>query len=154
MKCKIIIVCAVILIGTLGIISPCSAESSDDTVLLEDIKKETRDLLQALNSYSVDQRDKAIRKTKAALDNLDKRIDKMEVRLSERWDEMDRVTREKARSSLRELREKRTQAAEWYGSLKHSTADAWEHMKKGLSEAYSSLNDAWERAEKEFDSDK
>lgn len=142
------------LIGLIGNIPPCCAGTSDDTVTLEEVKEETRDLLQALNSYTVDQRDKAIRKTKAALDNLDKRIDALEILLSERWDEMDNAARDKAHASLKALRTKRNQAAEWYGSLKHSSAGAWKHMKEGLSEAYRDLNDAWERAEKEFDSDK
>jgi len=142
------------LIGIFGIVSPCCAGSPDDAVSLEEVKKETLDLLQALNSYTVDQKDKAIRRARTALDNLDKRIDELEVLLSERWDEMDNAAREKAHASLRALRTRRNQAAEWYGSLKHSSAGAWEHMKEGFSDAYRSLNSAWERAEKEFDSDK
>ena len=67
---------------------------------------------------------------------------------------MDAAAREKARARLKELRSQRTQVAEWYGSLKSSSGDAWEHMKEGFSDAYTALHDAWEKAAKDFSSDK
>jgi len=142
------------LIGMLGITPLCYAETSNEKTSIEEIKQETQDLLQALKAYTVDQRDEAIHETKAALNNLDKRIDALETRVDERWDKMDKAAREKARASLKELRKQRTQVAEWYSSLKSSTVDAWEHMKKGFSDAYRALHDAWEKSEKEFGSDK
>lgn len=142
------------LIGMLGITPICYAETSTDKTSIEEVKKETQDLLQTLNAYTVEQREEAIRKTKTALDNLDKRIDSLQARIDRSWDQMDKAARDKARSNLRALRKERTQVAEWYGSLKSSTGDAWEHMKKGFSKAYKSLNDAWEKAVKEFHSNK
>ena len=142
------------LIGMLGITPICYAETSTDKTSIEEVKKETQDLLQTLNAYTVEQREEAIRKTKTALDNLDKRIDSLQARIDRNWDQMDKAAREKARSNLRALRKERTQVAEWYGSLKNSTGDAWEHMKKGFSKAYKSLNDAFEKSVKEFRSNK
>lgn len=142
------------LIGMLGITPICYAETSTDKTSIEEVKKETQDLLQTLNAYTVEQREEAIRKTKTALDNLDKRIDSLQARIDRSWDQMDKAARDKARSNLRALRKERTQVAEWYGSLKSSTGDAWEHMKKGFSKAYKSLIDAWEKAVKEFRSNK
>lgn len=142
------------LIGMLGITPICYAETSADKTSIEEVKKETQDLLQTLNAYTVEQREEAIRKTKTALDNLDKRIDSLQARIDRNWDQMDKAARDKARSNLRALRKERTQVAEWFGSLKSSTGDAWEHMKKGFSKAYKSLNDAWEKSVKEFRSNK
>jgi hypothetical protein len=34
--------------------------------------------------------------------------------------------------------------------MRSSSTDAWEHMKKGFSDAYQSLYDAWEKSVKEF----
>jgi chromosome segregation ATPase len=141
--------CAFMLIGILGIIPLCYAETS-----IEEVKQETHDLIQTLNAYTVDQRDEAIHKTKAALVNLDKRIDELEASVDKSWDKMDKAAREKARASLKALRKQRTQVAEWYGSLKSSSGDAWEHMKKGFSDAYKALNEAWEKSEKEFGTNK
>lgn len=154
MKLTKYIFCTVLVIGMLGITLPCYAETSGDKASMEEVKRETQDLLQALSAYTVEQRDELLRKTKAALDKLDKRIEALEKRVDEGWDKMDTAAREKARASLTELRRQRAQAAEKYGALKNSSGEAWEHVKKGFSEAYKTLNDAWEKSEKEYGPDK
>ena len=67
---------------------------------------------------------------------------------------MNKAAREKARANLKALRKQRNEVAEWYGGLKASSADAWEHMKKGFSDAYKSLGDAWEKSAQEFGTNK
>jgi chromosome segregation ATPase len=143
-----------ILIAMLGITPLCHAETSNDKTSIEEVNKEAKHLLQALKAYTADQRDEAIHKTKAALDNLDKHIDALETRIDSNWDKMDKAARKKARASMKVLHERRTQVAEWYGSLKSGSVDAWEQMKKGFSDAYMSLHDAWKKSEKEFGADK
>jgi septal ring factor EnvC (AmiA/AmiB activator) len=142
------------LVTVLGIIPLCYAEASSEKTPIEDIKNETQDLLTALKSYTSDQRDEAIQKTKSALEKIDKRIDTLETRIDNNWDNMNAAARKKARDSLKTLRKQRIKVAEWYGSLKRSSIDAWEHMKKGFSDAYEAFSDAWEKAEKEFGSSK
>ncbi|MCJ7764582.1 MAG: hypothetical protein MUP09_01405 [Thiovulaceae bacterium] len=154
MKCTKNSLGALMLIGMLGITPLCYGGTSSDKTTVEEVKKETQDLLKTLSAYTVDQKDEAIDKTKAALDSLDKRIDALEKDVDKSWDKMDKATREKARASLKELRKQRTQAAEQYGSLKNSTGDAWEHVKKGFSDSYQDLTNAWEKSEKEFGADK
>ena len=143
-----------VFIGIFTITPLCYAETSTDKTSIEEIKQETQDLLETLDAYTVDRKDEAIRKTKMALDNLDKRIDAVEANVDEHWDKMDRDARKKARDSLKALRKQRNQVAEWYDSLKSSTENAWEHMKKGFSDAYKALNDAWEKSENEIGSNK
>ncbi|MDH3976710.1 MAG: hypothetical protein OEV42_20805 [Deltaproteobacteria bacterium] len=138
------------MIGMPGITLLCYGETITDKTSIEELKKETEDLLEALNTYTVNQREEAIGQTKTALDNLDKRIDALEARIDESREKMDKAAREKARASLKALRKERTKVAEWYGSLKSSTGDAWENMKKGFSNAYKLLNDALEKSLKEF----
>ena len=143
----------VLLIAVLGFTPLCYAETQGDKTSIKEVKKETQDLIQALKAYSADQRDAAIQKTKASLDSLDKRIDALEKRIDNNWDKMNKSAREETRASLKSLQQQRVQVAEWFGRLKSSSDDAWEHMKKGFSKAYSDINDAWEKAEKEFESD-
>jgi len=135
--------CAVMLIGMLGITPPSHAEASRDKTSMDEIRQEAQD-----------QRDEAIHETKEALDNLDKRIDALESDVDKNWDKMNQAARENARESLKVLRKQRIQVAEWFGSLKNSVGDAWNHMEKGFSDAYTSLNKAWEKFEKEFGSDR
>ena len=150
-------VCSVflgLLIAVSGIAAPGLAQTTKDSDTIEKIEQETRDLLQSLKTYTIEQRDEAIQKTKVALDNLDQRIDTMETSIDNNWEKMDAAARAKARDSLRALRRQRTQVAEWYGSLKNSSAAAWGHMKQGLADAYRALYKAWQQSEKDFRPDK
>ena len=125
-------------------------EKSHDKTSIEEVKQETEDLIEALKGYTAEQQDKAIQKIQMALVKLDKRIDEQEARIDREWDKMNKSAREKARAKLKELHKKRVKVAEWYGSLRTSSIKAWEHMKKGFSDAYKDLYDAWEKSEKEF----
>ena len=117
---------------------------------IEQVQQQTREWLATLRNYAVDQRDEAIADTRALLDDIDARIEVLQDRIDRRWDRMDQAARDKARAGLKELREQRLRVAEWYGRLQSSSSDAWETMKKGMSDAYRSLYGAWESAEKEF----
>ena len=144
-----------LLVGLLGITPLVGyAAPADDKTSIEDIKKETRDLLKTLGTFTADQKDEALRKIKGALERLDKRLDALEARVDENWDKLDQAAREKSRASLKALRKQRNQAAEWYGRMKNSSGEAWEQMKKGFSDSYKSLQTAWEKSKKEFDSEK
>ncbi|MCF8050574.1 MAG: hypothetical protein K9L59_05005 [Desulfobacterales bacterium] len=141
------------LIAMLVTTSLCFAASPKEKTSIKEVKQETQDLIQALQGYTADQRDEAVQRARAALKKLDERIDALETRIDENWDQMNKAAREKARANLRTLRKQRNEVAEWYGSLKTSSAEAWEHMKKGFSDAYKALGDAWEKSEKEFGAD-
>ena len=143
----------VLLLAALGMTSPVFAATSNDDTTAQDIKQETMELLQALKAYGVDQRDKALEHASTALENLDNRIETLESHMLENWDEMDQAARDKAQASLQTLRQQRTQVAEWYGSMKSSSASAWGHIKEGFSSAYRALHGAWEKSEKEFSTD-
>ena len=126
----------------------------EDKTSINEVKQETQDLVQALEAYTADQRDEAVQRAKTALNNLDERIDALEKRIDDNWNQMNEAAREKARANLEALRKQRNQVAEWYESMQTSSADAWDHMKKGFSDAYKALADAWEKSEKEFSSKK
>ncbi len=151
MKFKNIKSALCLLVGIL-VISVSSISHADSS--LEDVKKETKELMEAIKGYSADQRDAMVKKTKAALDNMDRRIEALEKRIDKNWDEMKATAREKSRENLKALRRQRVLLAERYGSFKNSAGHAWEHMKEGFSDSYSALHKAWEKAEKEFQSRK
>jgi Skp family chaperone for outer membrane proteins len=119
----------------------------------KEMTQEVVDAGRAIKDYSVQERDKAVEKVKSALDDMDARIDRLETKMQETWNQMDQSARRKAKEALKELRRRRNQAAEWYGGLKYSSSKSWDHMKKGFSDSYDALRGAWEKAEKEWDSD-
>lgn len=117
------------------------------------VPRDVENAAETIKDYTADKRDEAAKNAKAALDALDARIEAMEARIDKNWDKMDKTTREHARNTLDALRKQRLQAAEWYGGLKNSSVAAWEHMKKGFSDAYNSLRRASEKAERDYGTD-
>jgi len=127
-----------------------SEEKESQPTSAEDVKKETAEAMQAIKKYSYEQKDKAVKETKAAMDKLDIRIDDMQSRMEKNWNEMSQASREEASKTLKTLRKKRNDLSEWYGGLKHSSAKAWNHVKDGFASGYESLAEAFEKAQGEF----
>jgi len=113
-------------------------------------KTTAKDVARTIKDYTVAQRDEAIKNAKAALDDVDARIRGMERKLDNEWDRMDQAARKKARATLAALRRERNEVAEWYGGLKHSSAESWEQVKTGFVKSYEVLRDSFARARKEF----
>ena len=130
-----------------------AAEPQNDRTTAAEVREEMSDASEAIGSYAADKRDEAAARAEAALDALDERIDALETRIDAKWEEMDQAAREQARRTLQTLRKQRVEAAEWYGGLKASSAEAWEHMKAGFTDAYRSLGQAWQKAEQEYRDD-
>ena len=139
-------------LGALLAISPLSfaAETSAGNATAKDVSRKVDETGQTIKNYTVAQRDEAIKQAKAALDDLDARIGRMERKLDREWDRMDQDARKKARATLAALRKERNEAAEWYGGLKHSSAEAWEQVKAGFVKSYEALKQSFTKARKEF----
>ena len=127
-----------------------AAQPANETATIKDVEKEVGEAAETIKVYSVEQREEAVKNMKSVLDEMDADIDRLEERVSNKWDQMNEAARRDAQATLKALRKKRNQVAEWYGGLKHSSDRAWVHMKEGFSEAYSSLYDAWQKAADEY----
>ena len=114
------------------------------------IEKKVTDAIAAIKTYAIDQRDEALQKAKIVLDDIDSRINDLESRLSQKWDQMDQAARQKAASDLAALRRERNKVAEWYGGLKHGSSQAWEDVKTGFSKSSQDLQDAFKKAYDDF----
>ena len=132
-------------------VGPAHADlSPSDKATIEDVRMETRDLLDSVKSYSAKQRDEAIQEIEIAILRLDNRIEALQTEIDKQWNDMSDQTRKQTRASLRALHKERVELAEWYGNLKGSSADAWDEIKRGFSYAYGNINKAWEKALNEF----
>lgn len=128
--------------------------AADKEASFEAVKKESQQLIQSLKSYSAQQKEEAVQATKSALDQIDTRIERLEENVRRNWSAMDAATQKQTRESLKTLRQQRNKVSEWYGSLKNSSAESWEHMKQGFAEAYQSVNQAWQKSVKAFQTEK
>jgi hypothetical protein len=127
-----------------------AAETSGNKTAAKDVSRKADETGRAIKSYTVEQRDEAIKRAKTALDDLDTRIRRMERKLDSEWERMDQAARKKARATLDALRRERNEAAEWYGGLKHSSAESWEQVKAGFVKSYEALRESFAKARKEF----
>jgi len=127
-----------------------AASSGQDQTSRAEVRKEIDEALQAIGSYSAEQRDAAVAKAQETLAKTDAQIDQLQQRIDKNWQQMSQATREEARKSLKTLQQQRTKIAEWYGGLKHSSASAWEEIKKGFSKSYSDLEKSLDKASEEF----
>jgi hypothetical protein len=139
-------------LGALLAGSPLSsaAEVSGNKATAKDIAREADETGQAIKNYTVAQRDEAVKKAKAALDDLDRRVGRMERKLDGEWDRMDQAARRKARATLNALRRERNEVAEWYGGLKHGSAESWEQVKAGFVKSYQALKESFAKARKQL----
>jgi hypothetical protein len=138
--------------GALLAASPMSsfaAENSGKTTA-KDVSKKAGETGRAIKDYTVAQRDEAIKNAKAGLDDLDRRIGRLERKLDSEWEGMDQAARKKARAALNALRRERNDTAEWYGGLKHSSAESWEQVKAGFVKSYEVLKESFAKARKQF----
>ena len=129
----------------------CFAQSSSEQPTMSDVKDEMADAARVIGEYSADRKDEAIAKADAALKKLDASIDELDSTIDKRSSQMSNAAREKAENTMKALRQQRNQVAEWYGGLKHSSGDAWEHVKQGFAESYGTLRDSWSKAKQEFE---
>ena len=142
--------CALALAALLALPLSFAAETPGAKTTAKDVSKKADEAAHAVKDYSVQQREEAIKSAKVALDDLDARIRGLERRVDRDWDRMDEAARKKARSTLSALRRQRDELAEWYGGLKHGSAEAWEEVKSGFVKSYEALKESFSKARKQF----
>jgi Skp family chaperone for outer membrane proteins len=139
MKVKVISFCVLFAVSPMSL----AADAPGGKTTAKDVSRTIRD-------YTVAQRDEATKSAKAALDDMDAGIRRLERKLEREWDQMDAAARKKARATLDALRRERNELAEWYGGLKYSSAEAWDEVKSGFAKSYDDLKGAFGRARKAF----
>ena len=127
-----------------------AGNKQDTDVTAHDIKQETADVVETLQAYTQDQQQEAVQTAKQVMQRADERINRLEARIENRWDQLSKPARQETQAALRELRQERNQLSEWYGSMKESSKGAWSEMRNGFNKAYQSMSDAWQDAQEEY----
>lgn len=119
----------------------------------ENPKEEVKEAAEAIGSYTVEQKNAAVAKAGELMEKLDDKIDVWEEKMEANWDDLKESSQENYRKSLRKMRQQRNELSEWYGSMKHSSSEAWNEVKEGFSNAYDGLVDAYSDSEKNISKD-
>jgi hypothetical protein len=144
-----VIVVAAALAVAVGTAGPAWAGSSDSAASKR-MQKEVGEALDAIASYSAEQKEEAVRKARSALNVLDARIAALEENWAKSYDKMSDSARRESREALRALRKQRIRLAEWYGAVGKGAADAWDEIKDGFVDGYRSLQESVNRAERKY----
>ena len=141
--------CSLLIMFAVVMITGCDNQNSsdNDTTSIEQVERETRDLLQTIASYSADKKGQAVAKADQALDSLDQPIADLQAKIDNNWDDMTASARQQARQSMQSLQQQREQLAHWREKMQSGTAESWEHVKQGFSDAYQALARASRKAE-------
>ena len=132
---------AQIVLAPLAVAEPPNSKFSEKY-----LSKKADDTARAVGRYTIQQRDEALRSAKAALDDVDARMLSFDRKLDREWDQMDQAARRRARAAQDALRRERDEAAEWYGGLKHSSAESWEEVRAGFVRSYEKLKASFGKA--------
>lgn len=129
-----------------------AAQQTKEKTTATDVKEKATATYEALKKYTLEQKDEAVASADEKLKELDTQIAEIQKNLDERWQKMSEATRQKTQESLQELRKEREKVAEWYGGMRHSSAQAWEIVKKGFADSYDRLEQSLAKAKKDFES--
>lgn len=142
---------ALALLAAVCLSSTVYAANGKETASPEDIKQEGQELIQAMAQYSEQQKNEAIKMVNKNLNRMDARVERLEHQLSAQWGELSKETQEELRAQLKSLRAQRIEVAEWLGSMKQDSGEAWNKLKAGFSDAFEDLSRAWQEAEESFE---
>ncbi len=128
------------------------AEDKNNKSSYSEVSEQANEFYEALKEYSMDQKDKAVKEAKQTLSYLDSRIEKIEDKSIQKWEELNQEGKEQLQRNLKNLRKQRTEVAEWYGGMKQSTDESWDYLKSGFMKSYKVMSDTWHDIEEEYSS--
>lgn len=108
--------------------------------------------IEQIQGYGADQRDEAVDASRSAADAVDDRLQQMENWVATNWDKLSAEAREDKRAIISDLRKQRNDLAEWFGAMRHSSAESWEEVKGGFVNAYNTLGEKVDNVMDEFKS--
>lgn len=119
----------------------------------EEVKKEVDEAVDAIRGYSIERRREAVERARESLAETDRRMDRLESQMNERWARMGAAARQREKEAMAELRRRRNDVAEWTGGMRHGSGDAWENVKSGFVRSYRELAVALHEARAQFERD-
>ncbi len=140
---------AVLSIFSLVILLPVFTNASS-----EKVKKEVKEAASAIGDYTIEQKDIAVAKARELMDKIDDKTNVLEEKSEKKWGSLKQSSRENYRKTLKELRKRRNDLSEWYGSMKQSSKDAWSEVKQGFLKSYESVVNEYDAAQKKLDKTK
>lgn len=113
-------------------------DSPKESPSIEDIGHKMKETARAIGDYSS-------QKGNEAADSVKSGFSELKSRTGEQWQQVDRAARDTSKETL-------DQASTQADRIKTGSQDAWGHLKKGFSDAFSSFRRAWDKDRRDSDS--
>ncbi|MTI00081.1 hypothetical protein [Roseibium sp. RKSG952] len=112
-----------------------------------EVKQELQEAIAAVNTYSAQERDKAVTAAKEAMAKLDVEIAQQQEQLRDNWAQMSAAAKQQASEKIAQLQTARNNLSEKYGALQVGAQNAWDQLKTGFTSAYEEVVKAWEASD-------
>ena len=119
---------------------------ADDKTTGKDVGRKVEDTGKAIGSYTIAQRDEAIKAAQKALREMDAELNRMEKKVGTEWDKMDASARKDSRATMSALHKQRKETAGWLTKLEKSSEETWDEVKGGFVKSYEGLKDSLAKA--------
>ncbi|MCM8539163.1 MAG: hypothetical protein NE328_02740, partial [Lentisphaeraceae bacterium] len=106
-------------------------------------KESMKDANASLAEMTVAQKEDALEAVELSLDEIDEQIEAFEDWYDEKESTMSESTKKRYKDSLAILKKQKDVVEVWEEKLEESTPDTWDNVKKGFSNAYSSMANSW-----------
>jgi uncharacterized phage infection (PIP) family protein YhgE len=141
---------AIVMLLALGALPGCGekeqTQSKPATVSKEDVKKEAKEAYDATKAYTQEQMQAFRKQMETKLNESGEKIDQLQAKAEKLGED----GKAKAEQQLTALRQKRDEVSEKLKNLSSSAGTAWEQVKSGITEAMEDLENAYKKAEAEF----
>ncbi|MTI45065.1 hypothetical protein JM93_03679 [Roseibium hamelinense] len=134
----------------IAFVPPVHAQIQEDQkteLSTREVREQVREAIDAIGTYSAQERDKAVEAAKQALAELDADIAARQKELRENWSEMSNDAKASAEENMKALQDARNRLSERYGAIQVGAQNAWEDLKAGFADAYDELSRAWEKTD-------
>ena len=111
-----------------------------------DVSKEAKEAWETFKAYMAHQKDEAVVDGKSLLKKADVKIQELEDDAAKASGD----TKVEYEKTIKQLKEKRSDAAKKLDDLGNSSADAWDSTKEGFVEAFEDLHDTYKEAVGKF----
>jgi tRNA uridine 5-carbamoylmethylation protein Kti12 len=135
-----------VVVSSLGWGGPAVAAQKKADVSAEDVKKETKEALEAAKELTVHQKEEFQQKMRGELDRMQTEIDRLVFKANQEKKEA-RVELDKA---IKELQKQKDATAKKLQKMESASGKAWNDLKSGLNASMEELTKSYERAKSRF----
>lgn len=115
--------------------NPSTSPSSEQPAPLEQVKKETQEVVEASKAYAFAQREAFAAKVREQLHELQTEIDQLSIKA----ESSSAAAREDAKKALTEVREKVAKLNERLSEVPAATESTWDNIRDGLDKSYDEI---------------